>query len=263
MGTRVGPNKVSIGGVLQPITDALKLSNKQVSSLLNYSFFYYFVRCTLMLFSARILWNFLFCSPSRLSWGYVILCLIIILGLNSLNSIFCGWRRFRKYSLVGSLRTVSQLVSYESVLYFCLFFFVYRDFSFRAWRSREGFLFIIAPICVLIWFPAFLAELNRTPYDFSEGERELVRGFNTEFGSNSFTLIFLAEYANILFFCRLNSFLFFQDLFYSSFFFFFFFVLWIRRVLPRFRFDKLMSLAWKTYIPIITIYFLVYVCFLF
>lgn len=259
MGFRVGPNKVSMGGFMQPIADAAKLANKRVNQLLNQSFIFYYLSSGLIFFSSLVLWNLIyFTSDYKLSFIIVML----FLGVNSFNSIICGWSTFSKYSLLGSLRTVAQLISYEAALYLCLFFFFLCLFRFNfGFYSESYFTFrlIYLPVCLYIWVPSVLAELNRTPYDFSEGERELVRGFNTEFGSSSFTLIFLAEYRNIIFFSFVTCILFLRHgLGYIIFFLFFFFVIWIRSVLPRYRFDLLMSLAWKFFIPFLTLVFVAF-----
>lgn len=260
VGRRVGPNKVSIGGFLQPLGDALKLSNKQVNVLSNSSSFFYYIRAMIILLSSFLLWLILFSEPSPLSIKYGIIIFIIILGINSLNSILAGWRTISKFSLIGSLRTVAQLISYESVLYLCIFFclIIYSTFSFNLIEFYPiPTLLLIFPFCWYIWIPSFLAELNRTPYDFSEGERELVRGFNTEFGSKSFTLIFLAEYRNIIFFCLISRFLFRWEILTLFFMILIIFVIWIRSVLPRLRFDKLIMLAWKFFIPFLTVIFVI------
>lgn len=225
IGLRVGPNKVSVGGILQPIGDALKLSNKSYNLIRNFSLSFYYFSSFSILFRSIFLLSLLFFFPPLISFKYSILFFFLILGFNSLNSIITGWRTFTKYSLVGSLRTVSQLISYEAVLYLVVFSFVYTYFSFDFssilfFSLSIPFIFLLP--CFYIWVPTFLAELNRTPYDFSEGERELVRGFNTEYGSVGFTLIFLSEYRNIFFFCILSGFLFFFPLFLSFFLFIFF-----------------------------------------
>lgn len=259
VGLRVGPNKVSILGFLQPLGDAAKLSNKQSNCLSNFNFFFYYITSLLILFSSIFLWVLFFFDPSRASLKFSVLILLVILSVNSFNSILAGWSTFSKYSLIGRVRTVSQLVSYESSLYLCLFSLVFLFFSFNFSRFlylgfNLSFLFLLP--FFYIWIPSFLAELNRTPYDFSEGERELVRGYNTEFGSVGFTLLFLSEYSNIIFFSFLSSFIFFSGLEFFFSFLLFFFVIWIRSVLPRFRFDKLMLLAWKFFIPFLTFVFL-------
>lgn len=226
IGFRTGPNKVSLIGFLQPIGDAVKLASKQVSSLTNFSFLFYYVGSGLCLLGALFLWYCYFVYPSLYSLKFLVLFFIVVLSLNSLRSVITGWRSFSKYSLIGSLRTVSQLISYEASLYVCLFFLFVSYFSFNYLDYRASLFPMLAlgvPYCVLIWVPSFLAELNRTPYDFSEGERELVRGFNTEFGSKCFTLIFLSEYSNIIFFCAASSVLFFSPHSFEFFFFFFFF----------------------------------------
>lgn len=256
VGSRPGPNKTSFYGILQPISDALKLSNKQCNRIRNKAHFFYYLSSGLMLFSSLILWTSVFSTPALSSWKFPVLLVLLALAFNSLNSILSGWRTFRKYSLIGRMRTVSQLISYEAVLYIVLFFilFSYMEFNFHDIRLNSltplGFL---SPLALFIWLPSMLAELNRTPYDFSEGERELVRGFNTEFGSGSFTLIFLAEYRGIIFLSILSSFLFFNSNLVSFLFLFIFFIIWIRSVLPRYRFDKLIVLAWKFFIPLSTL----------
>lgn len=259
VGYRLGPNKVSFIGIFQPISDAVKLANKQLNYLSNFSFFFYYLSASSILFSSLFIWFCLYREPVPISLKFSLLIFLLVLAFNSFNSIFCGWRTFGKFSLIGRLRTVSQLISYEAVLYICIFFIlllycVFNFFSFNFFPYF--FLSFIVPSCFYIWIPSFLAELNRTPYDFSEGESELVRGFNTEFGSRSFTFIFLSEYGYIVFFSLLTSFLFFWGSFSYFFFISFFFVIWIRSVLPRYRFDKLIILAWKFYLPFLTLFFI-------
>lgn len=260
IGFRIGPNKVSFFGVFQPVADAVKLSNKSVNYLYNFSFFFYYLSSIFIILISIIIWLNYPSNPLIFNLKYSILIIILILGFNSFNSILSGWRIFGKFSLIGRIRRVAQLISYEVVIYLCLFFFIVliRCFRFSLFRFFNYlFLIIVIPYCFYIWLPSVLAELNRTPYDFSEGERELVSGFNTDYGSLGFTFIFLAEYSNILFLSSLTSFLFFKN-FIIFFFITFFFVIWIRSVLPRFRFDKLIILAWKFFIPFLTIIFCIF-----
>lgn len=265
IGLRLGPFKVFFIGLLQPISDAVKLANKNVNVLSNFSFFFYYFSSFLVLFCSIFLWFLFPFSFSYFFLKFSVLFLIIVLSFSSLSSIFCGWRTFGKYSLIGALRFVVQLISYEALLYICLFFFVYFFFSFNffSFNFFSFRFFFFLPSCFFIWVFSVLAELNRSPFDFSEGERELVRGFNTELGRSCFTLVFLSEYSNIIFFSFLSSFLFFFNFFNFFVFFFPFFFIWVRSFLPRFRFDKLMFLSWKFFIPFLTFYISFFFVFLF
>lgn len=246
IGTRLGPNKVGFFGLLQPFSDALKLSNKQPNSLSNFSFFFYYVRCFIVLFSRVSIWISLWLTCNFLTVKLNFLVIIFILSLSRIRLIIRGWSTYGKYTLLGGMRGVSQLISYESSLYLCFFLllFFYESFNFFGFQFHlfDSFFYVI-PFCVYIWLPCYLSELNRTPFDFSEGESELVRGFNTDMGSSGFTLVFLGEYSNILFLSLISSFLFFSLYFFIFFLLFIVFTVWIRSVLPRFRFDKLISLA--------------------
>lgn len=264
IGYRLGPFKPSFLGFLQPIGDAVKLANKQVNSLSHFSLVFYYFSCMIMFLRAVGFICMLFCDPRVASFKFSFIILMVILGFNVLNSMIRGWSVYRKFSLIGSIRTVCQLISYESALYLVLFFFFCiinslssSDYSFYSFPL----ILVILPFCGYFWLPCVLAELNRTPFDFSEGESELVRGFNTEFGSSGFTLIFLAEYSNINMFCILSRFIFLQDFFVYFYVFLIFWVIWIRAVLPRFRFDKLMILAWKFLVPFLTILYLIFIIF--
>ena len=266
VGLRFGPNKVSILGRLQALGDACKLINKQINILSSFRFSFYYLRSCFILICAMYLWGTFLRDPSLLEIKLSLLAIILILSFNSLNSIIAGWRTFSKYSLIGRIRTVSQLISYESILYLCLLFFCYllRSFCLRELLFLPpSFLGIFLPIVFFLWIPRILAELNRTPFDFSEGERELVRGFNTEFGSRRFTLIFLAEYSNILFLSFLSAFIFLFSFRGMRIYLFLLGIIWIRSVCPRFRFDKLMNLAWKFLLPYLTIVFICYILFFF
>lgn len=266
VGLRLGPNKVSLIGFLQPLGDAVKLANKQSNSLSNFNSFFYYLRRLFLFLGSLTLWvSFRLDSP-LVTFKFFFLLVFSVLSVNSICSILAGWRTFSKFSLIGRVRTVSQLISYESALYFCIFSVCacVRGLSYQFFGEesfRNGFIFLLP--FFFVWVPCFLAELNRTPYDFSEGERELVRGFNTEFGSSGFTVLFLSEYSNIIFFSSLTAFLFFSRSEVFSFFLLLYYVIWIRSVLPRYRFDKLMLLAWKFFIPFLTFIFIVLIFFSF
>lgn len=256
IGIRKGPYKVSLGGILQPIGDAVKLSNKQLNSISRFSYFFYYFSRIFILTMSLILWEFFRFSNELVSSKNRILLVIIVLAVISLKSIISGWRTFRKFSLIGSLRTLSILITYESILYVSLIVFILIFDSLSLKEINAGFHFAsILPLLLILWLISTMAELNRTPFDFSEGERELVRGFNTEFGSKCFTVLFLSEYRNIIFIIMIRSFLFFTK-FFLYFTVLLFFIIWIRGVIPRYRYDKIIAFAWKLLIPAVTLIFL-------
>lgn len=263
MGRRLGPNKVSCGGMLQPIADALKLINKRVNNLYLFSKWTYYIRTIIIITLTLILWRRIVENPTNLSLKFTILIIIVILRINTIKIIFRGWRTYTKYPLLGSLRTVRQIISYESIIFICIIAVVLLNNQFRLITGPQEKIIISVriPFIILIWIPRMLAELNRTPYDFREGERELVRGFNTEFGSGRFTLIFLREYRNIIFIRTITTILFFnlkEEIINAIIILrILFLIIWVRATLPRYRFDKLISIAWKTLIPIITLFLII------
>ena len=145
IGFRIGPNKVSFNGILQPLADAIKLSNKSVNLIVNFSSFFYYSSSFFMLLMSILLFSILFCFPIPLSLKYGVLLFFLVLGFNSLNSIIAGWRSFSKFSLIGSIRTVAQLISYEGVLYLCLFFFtlIFCRFEFDRFNFSDFVLFFL------------------------------------------------------------------------------------------------------------------------
>merc|ERR1712020_415936 len=163
-----------------------------------------------------------------------------------------GWSSNRKYALLGGLRGVSQTISYEIRLaLIVLIFLVYLNrysLDLIILNSYYVSLFILSPVVTLLWVVSCLAETNRTPFDFSEGESELVSGFNVEYGSGGFALIFIAEYAIIFFLSALTAFLgtgsipsrLIRHFFISIIVFLW---VWARATLPRFRYDLLIRLA--------------------
>lgn len=258
-GFRQGPNKVSLQGILQPIGDALKLANKSHNEMSNYHLVVYYLSVIIIIFCSVMIWSCLSLPNPIIGWKFSMLTIIIIIAISSIKAIISGWRTYGKYPLIGSMRTVSQIISYESVIYLCLLtvIWIVKSFSIEEIFCQDiKIILTVIPLSMIIWMPSVIAELNRTPYDFSEGERELVRGFNTEFGSRSFTLIFLREYRNIIFFIIITTFIFMiTDLWITNIIIFSiinFWIIWVRRTLPRMRFDKFIEKAWKFYIPLIT-----------
>nr|YP_009417602.1 NADH dehydrogenase subunit 1 [Steromphala umbilicaris]AQD17681.1 NADH dehydrogenase subunit 1 [Steromphala umbilicaris]AQD17694.1 NADH dehydrogenase subunit 1 [Steromphala umbilicaris] len=261
---RKGPNKVGLGGLPQPLADAAKLFTKELAkpTLANQS--PYFLAPVLSLVLALLLWEV---YPSSNSGGYFVWGILFFLCVSSLNvygTLLAGWASNSKYALLGAIRAVAQTISYEVSLALILLFvlFVCSSFSFLDIKSMYGGLWLgmlLFPIA-LVWFVSCVAETNRAPFDFAEGESELVSGFNIEYSAGGFALIFMAEYGNILVMSLFTAVLFFgggdlfvleMDLVMSVKILFFAFVfVWVRATLPRFRYDLLMGLTWKSFLPV-------------
>lgn len=146
VGFRLGPRKVSFYGILQPLADAFKLSRKSLNNLSNFSFFFYYVSSFFILLIMIFLFSCLFVFPRPMISKYSMLIFFFVLGFNSFNSILCGWRSFRKFSLIGRIRTVSQLISYEAVLYICFFMIIisFSSFSYhRLFFLKLEYLFLL------------------------------------------------------------------------------------------------------------------------
>nr|AML25980.1 NADH dehydrogenase subunit 1 [Staphylinidae sp. BMNH 1274226] len=256
---RKGPNKVGFMGIIQPFSDAIKLFSKEnVYPLMSNINLYYFSPI-LNLFLALILW---LCMPFftvLINYNLSVLFFLCCSSLSVYTIMIAGWSSNSNYSLLGSLRSVAQTISYEVSLFLILMSYLFLILSmkiidFYKIQNYLWLMFFTLPL-MYMWVISSLAETNRTPFDFAEGESELVSGFNIEYSGGGFALIFLAEYASILFMSMLCvmlfmggniwSFMFFMKLVFMSFFW-----LWVRGTLPRYRYDKLMYLAWKSFLPI-------------
>ena len=253
---RKGPNKVSFAGLLQPIADAVKLFLKETTYLKegNHILFFFSPAVAFIL----MLWIILN-LPTGVSLG-VAQSLIIILCVISLNIyplFISGWRSNSKYALLGRIRGVAQTISYEIALALILFALIIThvgqlNLSLSCDVSKISLLYF-APL-ILLLFVCCVAETNRTPFDFSEGESELVSGFNTEYGAGTFALIFIAEYGIIVFFSLFLRYLvlprkFARSIFLGVYLILLFFWIWLRATFPRYRYDKLLNLAWKSILP--------------
>nr|AFV13095.1 NADH dehydrogenase subunit 1 [Monocellicampa pruni] len=256
---RKGPNKVGMMGVLQPFCDVIKLfSKKQIfPSISNY--YVYYISPIFKLFLILSSWLVIPYITNLCSFNLSVLFFLCCTSMGVYSIMIAGWSSNSKYALLGGLRSVAQVFLYEvsmAIILMCIFFLI-EDYSFMMFYKNQKFIwffFITFPLS-MVWFIICLAETNRTPFDFAEGESELVSGFNVEYSSGSFALIFMAEYASILFMSMLFSIMFlgsnmFSMLFYIMLTLISFYFIWIRGTLPRLRYDKLMSMAWKSFLPV-------------
>nr|AEP27672.1 NADH dehydrogenase subunit 1 [Byctiscus populi] len=256
---RKGPNKVGFMGLLQPFSDAVKLFTKEQTFPFMSNLNLYYFSPLMNLFFSLMLW---LCMPFIsvcVNFDLSVLFFLSVSSMSVYTIMLAGWSSNSNYSLLGSMRSVAQTISYEVSLVLILLSYLFLVFSlnmldFMKFQENVWFLFLMAPLSMM-WLVSSLAETNRTPFDFAEGESELVSGFNVEYSSGSFAMIFLAEYSNILFMSMFCVILFMGSNFMSIFFFFklvlvSFFWIWVRGTLPRFRYDKLMYLAWKSYLPV-------------
>lgn len=254
---RKGPNKLSIRGITQPFSDALKLFSKESVHPFNSNKILFLIRPALSLRLIISMWGV---APSKLNpisheLRFLFLLLTLRLGLYPL--LLSGWASNRKYALIGSLRGGAQTISYEITLTVLILILVFINLSpnFMNIISNKRFTFsttVVFPV-IFVWLITCVAETNRPPFDFSEGESELVSGFNTEYSSVLFALLFIAEYGIILFFSFLTTYLFFfsvPNLFRITLVgFVAFWWVWVRCSYPRYRYDMLISLSWKSLLP--------------
>nr|YP_010341326.1 NADH dehydrogenase subunit 1 [Stenamma muralla]UNZ99580.1 NADH dehydrogenase subunit 1 [Stenamma muralla] len=261
---RKGPNKVGILGIFQPFSDAIKLFSKEVFIIYKSSYFLYYISPGLLFFFMFMNWMMSPLYTNLYSLEYSLLIIIIILTMMSYVVMLMGWSSNSMYSMIGTIRSIVQMLSYEVSFFLIIFILMllsesYSFIDFVKWQMYYWYLFMLFPLFI-VFFISTLAELNRSPMDFIEGESELVSGFNVEYFSSSFALIFIAEYGMIIFFSYLML-LMFTNLAYSIYMYvyvnlFISFIIFMRGLLPRMRYDMLMYLCWKVILPFILNYFI-------
>nr|QNN93047.1 NADH dehydrogenase subunit 1 [Platynereis sp. 1 PA-2020] len=258
---RKGPNKVSIMGIPQPMADAVKLFTKELNLPISANILPFIFTPMLALFLALILWSLYPYTSAPFFLKYGIMLFLCVSSMNVYTTLFSGWASNSKYSLLGALRSIAQTISYEVSMALVILtpMIMISSLSLNSFTKMNSILFALMlwPLMVT-WVITSLAETNRTPFDLAEGESELVSGFNTEYSSGTFALIFMAEYMNIIAMGMITSALFLSvsainpmsDLIMitlltavSVLF------IWARGAYPRMRYDKLMSLTWKQFLP--------------
>nr|ASY98339.1 NADH dehydrogenase subunit 1 [Deroplatys lobata] len=256
---RSGPNKVSFLGIFQPFSDAIKLFCKEHVNPLTSNYLLYYVCPVFSLFLSLILWMLIPYFSGMFTFNLGLFIFLVCTSVGVYSIMLAGWSSNSSYALLGSLRAIAQTISYEVSLALILLSFVflissYSLLDFFYYQMGVWFMFMCLPLCGM-WFTSCLAETNRSPFDFAEGESELVSGFNIEYGSGGFALIFLSEYSSILFMSMLMGIIFMGSnlstfMFYLKLIFIAFLYIWIRGSLPRYRYDKLMYLAWSSFLPL-------------
>ena len=268
---RKGPNVVGLYGILQPLADGVKLFTKEtiIPSHANLGLF---LACPIFALSLGLMPWFFFIngkninseqSNSLMNHPYSLLILLVFMGFSIFTIAFSGWSSNSKYAFLGSVRAVAQMVSYEVSMYLILMSIIGLSMScnlyqiFNTQSITYSNIFGMWPLA-LMFLVTLLAETNRAPFDLSEGESELVSGYNVEYSAMPFALFFLAEYSHIIASSWLWVVLFFGSHWGNSIYLMIpihatlivFFFVWVRATLHRFRYDLLMSLMWKQYLPL-------------
>nr|WFP44760.1 NADH dehydrogenase subunit 1 [Typhoptera quadrituberculata] len=256
---RKGPNKVGFVGLPQPLADALKLYSKEETLLELANYWLYYLCPVVSLILALVVWLIYPVGFGLLIFNLGLLFFLCCTSMGVYSVMMAGWASNSKYALLGGLRAVAQTISYEVSLAIVLLSLVFLagGYSLGGFLKIQYYVWLVVvtlPL-MLVWFATCLAETNRTPFDFAEGESELVSGFNVEYSSAGFALIFMAEYTSILFMSMLFCLLFLGGevgsiLFSFSVAMLGFMFIWVRGTVPRFRYDKLMYLAWKVFLPV-------------
>nr|YP_009424385.1 NADH dehydrogenase subunit 1 [Niviventer cremoriventer]ARM56483.1 NADH dehydrogenase subunit 1 [Niviventer cremoriventer] len=266
MQLRKGPNIVGPYGILQPFADAMKLFMKEPMRPLTTSMSLFIIAPTLSLTLALSLWIPLPMPHPLINLNLGILFILATSSLSVYSILWSGWASNSKYSLFGALRAVAQTISYEVTMAIILLsvLLMSGSFSLQMLITTQEHIWLLIPAwpMAMMWYISTLAETNRAPFDLTEGESELVSGFNVEYAAGPFALFFMAEYTNIILMNALSTIVFLgplylmthpelytinfmtETLILSTAF------LWIRASYPRFRYDQLMHLLWKNFLPL-------------
>lgn len=259
---RKGPNKVGFLGLVQPFRDAIKLLTKEIFKVGKSDYFIYLLRPIGIIIIMVSLWIIIPIFTNIYYLNYSILMSIVFLSLGSYMVLFLGWSANSIYSIIGTIRSVSQIISYEVrfIMIILILLILSEGYSFINLINFQVYLWFsiwLFPV-IIIFFLRILAELNRSPIDFIEGESELVSGFNIEYFSSGFTFIFLAEYG-IIIFIRFFFLIMFTSLLFSELICMYLgltgsLIVIIRGLLPRLRYDELIYLCWKIILPLVLNY---------
>lgn len=256
---RVGPNKVGLGGIGQPVADAMKLFLKGfvVPDVVNKLLF--FIGPSFMLVVCVGVWVVYPVGYPSLHYLWGFLFFVCLSSVGVFGVIMVGWSSNSKYAYLGCVRAAAQFISYEVVMVLIVLsvVFIGQRFDLGCFSGAGfwgvGFLFPL----FLMWLVCVLAETNRAPFDFVEGESELVSGFNVEYGGVGFAIIFIAEYRMVLFIGVLTGVVFGGGATYGVVFrcvmrfVVIVFVVLCRGGLPRYRYDLLIGLTWKYMLPVV------------
>jgi NADH-quinone oxidoreductase subunit H len=280
---RLGPNRVGYFGLLQPIADALKLMFKEIINPTKSNNFLFLLAPILTIAPAFAAWAVIPFN-AELVLSDINAGLLYVLAMTSIavyGVIIAGWASNSKYAFLGSLRSAAQIVSYEIAMGFTLVGVLMCANSLNLGEIVIGqsggisqwYIWPLFPLFI-IYFISAVAETNRAPFDVAEGESEIVAGFHVEYSGMAFAVFFLAEYANMILVSMLAALMFLGgwlspfDFFPDSIVwlllkvaFLLFFFLWFRATFPRYRYDQIMRLGWKIFIPI-TIFWIIFVGFM-